>query len=83
LLTSDLSRLPWLICLARQTQRTICWNLVWAFGYNVAGIGLAAAGCLHPVFAAVAMGLSSLFVVTNSLSLARLDRDNPTLESRS
>jgi heavy metal translocating P-type ATPase len=70
LLTSDLGRLPWLIELARQTQRTIRWNLVWAFGYNVIGIGLAAAGWLHPVVAAIAMGLSSLLVVTNSLTLA-------------
>jgi heavy metal translocating P-type ATPase len=83
LLTSDLARLPWLIWLARQTQHTIRWNLIWAFGYNIAGIGLAAAGWLHPVVAAIAMGLSSLFVVTNSLSLARLDRDAPTLEPQS
>jgi P-type Cu+ transporter len=83
LLTSDLTRLPWLICLARQTQQMIRWNLTWAFGYNIAGIGLAAAGWLHPVVAAIAMGLSSLLVVTNSLSLARLDRDAPTLETQS
>ncbi len=73
LLTSDLGRLPWLVELARQTQRTIRWNLVWAFGYNVIGIGLAAAGWLHPVVAAIAMGLSSLLVVTNSLALAGSD----------
>lgn len=83
LLTSDLARLPWLIWLARQTQHTIRWNLIWAFGYNIAGIGLAAAGWLHPVVAAIAMGLSSLFVVTNSLSLARLDHDTPALEIQS
>src|SRR5262249_55729824 len=55
LLTSDLSRLPWLVRLARQTERTIRWNLFWTFGYNVAGIGLAAAGFLHPIVAAIAM----------------------------
>jgi P-type E1-E2 ATPase len=83
LLTSDLARLPWLIGLARQTQRTIRWNLIWAFSYNIAGIGLAATGYLHPVVAAIAMGLSSLLVVTNSLSLARRDGDAPVEEAES
>jgi heavy metal translocating P-type ATPase len=83
LLTSDLMRLPWLVRLARQTQRTIHWNLIWAFAYNVAGIGLAAAGWLHPVVAAIAMGISSLLVVTNSLALARFELDGPAMESRS
>ncbi|MCE9526846.1 MAG: HAD-IC family P-type ATPase, partial [Planctomycetales bacterium] len=73
LLSNDLLRLPWLVRLARQTERTIRWNLFWAFAYNVAGIGLAAAGLLHPVAAAIAMGVSSLLVVTNSLSLARFE----------
>jgi heavy metal translocating P-type ATPase len=70
LLTADLLRLPWLLALARQTMRTIRWNLVWAFGYNFVGMGLAAAGWLHPVVAAVAMTGSSLLVVSQSLALA-------------
>lgn len=70
LMTNDLSRLPWLIDLARQTVRTIRWNLVWAFAYNFIGIGIAAAGWLHPAVAAIAMVASSLMVVTNSLRLA-------------
>jgi P-type E1-E2 ATPase len=80
LLTSDLGRLPWLVQLARQTEHTIRWNLVWAFAYNVLGIGLAAAGWLHPIAAALAMGLSSLLVVTNSLGLARFDLEAPATE---
>jgi heavy metal translocating P-type ATPase len=76
LLTSDLSRLPWIVELARQTERTIRWNLVWAFGYNVIGVGIAAAGWLHPIVAALAMGVSSLLVVTNSLALARFQPDS-------
>jgi cation transport ATPase len=62
--------LPWLISLALQTVHTIRWNLVWALAYNVLGIALAAAGCLHPIMAALAMGASSLLVVANSLRLA-------------
>jgi P-type Cu+ transporter len=81
LLTSDLSRLPWLIRLARRTEHAIRWNLAWAFVYNVAGIGLAAAGRLHPVIAAVAMTVSSLLVVANSLSLAHFESGSRTMET--
>ena len=76
LLTNDLARLPWLVELSRRTVRTIRWNLVWAFGYNVVAMGIAAAGLLHPAVAAVAMVASSLMVVTNSLRLAGADDPN-------
>jgi cation transport ATPase len=80
LLGNDLTKLAWLIELSRQTVRTIRWNLVWAFAYNIAGIGLAATGFLHPVFAAIAMGASSLLVVTNSLRLAAYSDGVPQRE---
>jgi heavy metal translocating P-type ATPase len=70
LLSNDLTRLPWAIALARRTVRVIRGNLFWAFAYNLIGVGFACTGRLNPVLASLAMVLSSLFILSNSLRLA-------------
>ena len=69
ILRNDLRQIAWLIRLARATRWTIRGNLVWAFCYNAIGLILAIQGILTPILAALAMVVSSLFVVCNSLRL--------------
>lgn len=69
LVRDDLRAVPDAVALARRMLGTIRGNLIWAFGYNIAAIPLAASGLLNPLIAAAAMALSSVLVVTNSLRL--------------
>ncbi|GCD38049.1 carbonate dehydratase [Streptomyces chrestomyceticus JCM 4735] len=68
-LREDLQAVPDAVRLARRTLGTIRANLVWAFGYNLVTVPLAAVGRLDPMTAAAAMSASSLLVVGNSLRL--------------
>jgi Cu+-exporting ATPase len=78
LMRSDLMDVPTAINLSKRTIRTIKQNLFWAFGYNVLGIPIAAGllyifggPLLNPMFAAAAMSLSSVSVLSNALRLKR------------
>ncbi len=76
LLHGDISKLVKAIALSKLTMRGIKQNLFWAFFYNIVGIPLAAGAfyplfgwLLNPIFAGLAMALSSVSVVGNSLRL--------------
>jgi P-type E1-E2 ATPase len=87
LLSNELSNLPFLLRLARQTRQVIKLNLFWAVIYNVVGVGLAASGWLNPIIAAVAMVASSTCVLANTLRLAvpmssASSRESPSLSEQ-
>lgn len=69
LVREDMQAVVEAVRLTRRTLTTIRANLIWAFGYNVVTVPLAATGWLNPMFAAVAMSASSVLVVANSLRL--------------
>jgi Cu2+-exporting ATPase len=72
-----LRRIPQAIALARRSRRIVRQNLVWALGYNLLALPLAATGLVTPWIAAIGMALSSLLVTLNALRLNLADATDP------
>jgi Cu+-exporting ATPase len=69
LIKDDLRDVALGVELSKKTMTKINTNLFWAFAYNTVMIPIAAAGLLNPIYAAGAMAISSLTVVSNSALL--------------
>lgn len=81
ILSGRLSQIPWLIELSRRAGKIIRANLALSFAYNAVALAAAAFGLLHPLLAAVAMVVSSLTVLGNSLRIgAFADPSLPSAE---
>jgi Cu2+-exporting ATPase len=81
LLNGQLNSLVAAIETSKQTRKIIRQNMIWAFGYNVCALPLAAAGLVAPWLAAIGMSLSSLIVVLNALRLSRSNKGTPPPEA--
>ncbi|MBC2595047.1 heavy metal translocating P-type ATPase [Ruficoccus amylovorans] len=76
----SLRALPAAIRVCRRIRQAVRGNLVFAFSYNVLGMGLAAAGVLHPVVAALLMLGSSVFVSWRAARSARIEEPAAMIE---
>jgi len=71
LLSENLTHLPESLVMARKMMRIIKQNFIWAIGYNLLAVPLAASGLIVPWMAAIGMSASSLVVVLNALRLKK------------
>ena len=71
LVNGDITKVADALEISSDTLKIIKQNLAWAFGYNTLSIPIAAVGKLNPMVASIAMALSSVSVVLNSLRLQR------------
>lgn len=77
-----LGALPEAVRIARSAQRVLRTNIAISITYNVIGIAVAAAGWLHPAFAAILMVASSVIVTARSLSVAEEHGTQPHQDTR-
>ncbi|PJC70441.1 MAG: heavy metal translocating P-type ATPase, partial [Zetaproteobacteria bacterium CG_4_8_14_3_um_filter_59_5] len=71
LMGSDVRKIPWAIALGQRTLATIRQNLMLSLAYNAVLVPAAMAAWVTPVFAALAMPLSSLLVIGNAILIRR------------
>lgn len=74
LMNESLDAIATAVHVARRAMQIVRQNLVWAAGYNLVALPLAATGILAPWMAAIGMSASSLLVTGNALRLSRAGR---------
>ena len=72
LLNNNLASIQTVLRVCRKTSRIITQNIVWAVGYNLSIVPVAAMGLVAPWMAAIGMSVSSLIVITNALRIGKL-----------
>ncbi len=82
LLNNRLMAIPDAIAIARQARRIVAQNLALAVGYNVVALPLALTGLVTPLLAAIAMSVSSVLVIGNSLRLTAKNSERANLSLR-
>ncbi len=82
LYNSDLRLIPWAISVSRRAVRVIRGNLIWAASFNLVGISVACLGYLHPIFAALLMVCSSLFVCWRSAELNHKELSHSSFDGK-
>lgn len=80
LVSSDLSRVDFAITLAQKTLHTIRQNIAISLTYNLILVPAAMAALVTPVFAAIAMPISSLLVIGNAILIRRRIRQKKGLK---
>ncbi|MDR2114863.1 MAG: cation-translocating P-type ATPase [Planctomycetaceae bacterium] len=75
LIGDDISRLPFLVQLARKTKRTIFANIILSMGINVVAILLASAGIMGPIVGALVHNAGSILVVLNASLILNIRRE--------
>jgi len=71
LMGSELRKIPWALMLGRRTLKSIRQNLTFSLAYNIILVPAAMMAWVTPIFAALAMPLSSLIVIANAILIRK------------
>lgn len=80
LMADDLTKLPYLFSLGKQTVKTIHYNIFFALFFNLVALIASGSGLLTPVTGAIIHNIGSILVVVNSAQLLRFTGKSPMLK---
>jgi len=76
LMNSELQKIPWALALGKRTLKSIRQNLTFSLAYNIILVPAAMMAWITPIFAALAMPLSSLIVIANAILIRKHMSEN-------